>query len=41
MDLAEDYATKHLIFEVSRDRPPKMDLDMAAMMDENAMRKIK
>jgi len=27
---------------VSRDRPPKMDqFDMATMMDENAMRKIK
>jgi len=37
----EDYDTKNLIFEVSRDRPPKMDLDLAAMMDENAMRKIK
>eukprot|EP00616_Rhizochromulina_sp_CCMP1243_P006894 CAMPEP_0118967060 /NCGR_PEP_ID=MMETSP1173-20130426/4477_1 /TAXON_ID=1034831 /ORGANISM="Rhizochromulina marina cf, Strain CCMP1243" /LENGTH=253 /DNA_ID=CAMNT_0006915957 /DNA_START=209 /DNA_END=970 /DNA_ORIENTATION=+ len=36
----EDYDTKKLIFEVSRDRPPKLDLAMLTM-DENAMRKIK
>eukprot|EP01084_Bolivina_argentea_P218565 370861_1 len=37
----EDYDTKHLIFEVSRDRPPKMELQDFNPMDENSMRKIK
>lgn len=37
----EDYDTKHLIFEVSRDRPPKLELQDFNPMDENSMRKIK
>lgn len=38
----EDYDTKHLIFEVSRDRPPKFDhgADLSTL-GEDAMRKIK
>jgi hypothetical protein len=36
----EDYESKALIFEVSRDRPPKIDIDMLNF-DENALRKIK
>jgi hypothetical protein len=39
--VAEDYDTKHLIFEVSRERPPKFDLADLRAMDENSMRKIK
>jgi hypothetical protein len=37
----EDYDTKHLIFEVSRDRPPKMELQDFTSMDPNSARKIK
>lgn len=37
----EDYDTKNLIFEVSRERPPKFDLADLGSMDENSMRKIK
>jgi hypothetical protein len=36
----EDYHSKHLIFEVSRERPMKIDLDQSPL-DENTMRKIK
>ena len=36
----EDYETKHLIFEVSQNRPPKMDIDFANF-SEDALRKIK
>ena len=41
LGVAEDYDTKHLIFEVSRERPPKFDLADLGAMDENSMRKIK
>jgi len=38
--IIQDYVSKKHIFEVSRDRPPQMDLDLANF-DENSLRKIK